>query len=177
VKKLANGMDVRYLRSALRVVSGIVLATAVFTFQLAAFAQTSPPKELAAIPPNKDTDLKFYHADGTIQMGVEALEHMTSDADLVLWVAGNQFFAMDEVVGAFQKTHPGVTVGLITLPPGLILSAIQGGGWVYNGNNRQSWTPAAAQGCGRHEQIRHLHAQRVADHGCEGQPENNNRDR
>jgi ABC-type molybdate transport system substrate-binding protein len=40
---------------------------------------------------------------------------------------------MDEVVGAFQKTHPGVTVGLITLPPGLLLSAIQGGGWVYNG--------------------------------------------
>jgi ABC-type molybdate transport system substrate-binding protein len=133
VKKPANGMDVRYLRSALRVVSGIVLATAIFALQPAAFAQTSPPMELAAIPPNKDTDLKFYRADGTIQRGAEALEHMTSDADLVLWVAGNQFFAMDEVVGAFQKTHPGVTVGLITLPPGLILSAIQGGGWVYNG--------------------------------------------
>jgi ABC-type molybdate transport system substrate-binding protein len=51
----------------------------------------------------------------------------------VLWVAGNQFFAMDEVVGAFQRTHPGVTVGLVTLPPGLILSAIQSGGWTYNG--------------------------------------------
>jgi ABC-type molybdate transport system substrate-binding protein len=58
---------------------------------------------------------------------------MTSDAGLVLWVAGNQFFAMDEVIGAFQKARPGVTVGLITLPPGLILSAIQGGGWIYNG--------------------------------------------
>jgi ABC-type molybdate transport system substrate-binding protein len=133
LKKLANGMDVRYLRSALRVVSGIVLATAIFAFQPAAFAQAKPLKELAAVPPNKDTDLKFYRADGTIQIGVEALEHMTSDADLVAWVAGNQFFAMDEVVGAFQKTHPGVTVGLITLPPGLILSAIQGGGWVYKG--------------------------------------------
>ena len=133
VKKLANGMDVRWLRWALGVVSRIVLATVIFVCQPAAFAQTSPPKGLAGIPPNKDTDLKFYLADGTIQRGAEALEHMTSDADLVLWVAGNQFFAMDEVVGAFQKTHPGVTVGLITLPPGLILSAIQGGGWVYNG--------------------------------------------
>jgi ABC-type molybdate transport system substrate-binding protein len=135
VKKLADGMDVRYLRSALKIASGIVLATAIFASPPAALAQTSPPKELAAIPPNKDSDLKFYSTDGTIQVGGEALEHMTSDADLVVWVAGNQFFAMDEVVGTFQKTHPGVTVGLITLPPGLILSAIQGGGWVYNGKD------------------------------------------
>jgi ABC-type molybdate transport system substrate-binding protein len=133
VKKPVNGTDSGYLRSVLTILSGIVLATAIFTFQSAAFAQAEPPKELAVIPPNKDTDLKFYRADATIQTGVEALEHMISDADLVLWVAGNQFFAMDEVVGAFQKTHPGMTVGLITLPPGLILSAIQNGGWTYNG--------------------------------------------
>ncbi len=116
----------------------IVLAVAILGFQSIAFAQANPPKELAAIPPNKDTDLKFYRADGTIQKGVEALDHMTSDADLVLWVAGNQFFAMDEVVGAFQKTHPGMTVGLITLPPGLILSAIQNGGWTYSGKEYRS---------------------------------------
>jgi ABC-type molybdate transport system substrate-binding protein len=40
---------------------------------------------------------------------------------------------MDDVIGAFQKAYPGVTVGLITLPPGLILAAIQAGGWTYNG--------------------------------------------
>ena len=131
--KPVAGMDARHLRAALALMFGIVLAVAMPGFQPIAFAQANPPKELAAIPPNKDTDLKFYRADGSIQKGVEALDHMTSDADLVLWVAGNQFFAMDEVVGAFQKTHPGVTVGLITLPPGLILSAIQNGGWVYNG--------------------------------------------
>ncbi len=131
--KPVAGMDARHLRAALALMFGIVLAVAMPGFQSIAFAQANPPKELAAIPPNKDTDLKFYRADGSIQKGVEALDHMTSDADLVLWVAGNQFFAMDEVVGAFQKTHPGVTVGLITLPPGLILSAIQNGGWVYNG--------------------------------------------
>src|SRR5216684_1566941 len=126
-------MVVRFWYSALGVVSGIILATAIFSFQSPAFAQARPSKELAVIPANKDNDLKFYQADGRIQRGVEALEHMTSAADLVLWVAGNQFFAMDEVIGAFQKTRPGLTVGLITLPPGLILSAIQGGGWVYNG--------------------------------------------
>ena len=52
-------------------------------------------------------------------------------AGLVLWLAGNQFFAMDDVVHAFQNEHPGVTVGVITLPPGLLLQAIKAGGWAY----------------------------------------------
>lgn len=114
-------------------VLGISLALTVFAFQCRVPAQTAPLKALAAVPPNKDTDLKFYQTDGKILRGVAALEHMTSDANLVVWVAGNQFFAMDEVIGAFQKAYPGVTVGLITLPPGLILAAIQAGGWTYNG--------------------------------------------
>ena len=126
-------MAARYLRSVLGIVTGIVLAAAISAVHSPDLAQAKPPTQLAEIPPNKDSDLKFYRSDGTIQKGAEALEHMTSDANLILWVAGNQFFAMDEVIGSFQKTHPGVTVGLITLPPGLILSAIQGGGWVYNG--------------------------------------------
>lgn len=120
-------------RWALEFVLGISLVITVLAFQPRALAQTEPPKELAVIPPDKDTDLKFYQTDGKILRGVAALEHMTSDANLVIWVAGNQFFAMDEVIGAFQKAYPGVTVGLITLPPGLILTAIQAGGWTYNG--------------------------------------------
>jgi ABC-type molybdate transport system substrate-binding protein len=126
-------MAARDLRSVIGIVSAIVLAAAISAFHSSALAQAKPPTQLATIPPNKDTDLKFYLSDGSIRNGAEALEHMSSDADLVLWIAGNQFFAMDAVIGGFQKTHPGMTVGLITLPPGLILSAIQGGGWVYNG--------------------------------------------
>ena len=112
---------------------------------------------------------------------------MTSDADLVLWVAGNQFFAMDEVVGAFQKTHPGVTVGLITLPPGLILSAIQDGGWIYNGKEYRCAPDVYAsvnlghlrqlKAAGLMSQYADLHAQRAADHGRERQSEENRRDR
>ncbi len=110
---------------------GISLAVTVLGFQSRVSAQAEPPQQLTAIPPNKDTDLKFYQADGQILNGVEALEHMTSDANLVVWVAGNQFFAMDDVIGAFQKAYPGVTVGLLTLPPGLLVSAILAGGWTY----------------------------------------------
>jgi ABC-type molybdate transport system substrate-binding protein len=133
VKKPVTGADLGCLRAAAGIVSAIVLAAAFLVLQSPAFAQAVPSGALTAIPPNKDSDLKFYRTDGTVQNGAEALEHMTSDADLVLWVAGNQFFAMDEVIGAFRKTRPGVTVGLITLPPGLLLSAIEDGGWVYNG--------------------------------------------
>src|SRR5262245_33521445 len=52
-------------------------------------------------------------------------------AGLILWLAGNQFFAMDDVI-AYQKQHPGTGVGLITLPPGLLLQAIKAGGWTYS---------------------------------------------
>jgi ABC-type molybdate transport system substrate-binding protein len=125
-----------YGRRTVGVALGLMLAIAAFAFPAfvyPALAQAQPPKALAVIPPDKDTDLKFYSAGGGVQQGVEALDHMASDAGLVLWVAGNQFFAMDDVVGAFQKAHPGVSVGLITLPPGLILAAIQAGGWIYDG--------------------------------------------
>jgi ABC-type molybdate transport system substrate-binding protein len=82
------------------------------------------------LPKGKETDVKFYSADGTAVTGREAFVRMPQ-AGLVLWVAGNQFFAMDDVIGAFRKQHPGTSVGLITLPPGLLLQAIKAGGWRY----------------------------------------------
>jgi ABC-type molybdate transport system substrate-binding protein len=126
-------MRAKHFRTAVAIVLGTILAAAIFAVRSPVLAQATPPKALVAIPANKESDLKFYSADGSIVRGAEALDHMASDAGLVLWLAGNQFFAMDEVVASFQKTHPGITVGLITLPPGLLLSAIQGGGWTYNG--------------------------------------------
>ena len=126
----------RFLRSMLGVAVGTLFATGIGTTQFLgqpAFAQSAEQKKLAVIPPNKDTDLKLYRTDGAIVKGADALGRMQTEAGLILWLAGNQFFAMDDVVSVFQKAHPGVAVGLITLPPGLILAAIQGGGWVYGG--------------------------------------------
>lgn len=99
----------------------------------AAWAQTPAPAHMAVVPKNKDNDLKLYLADGRVVQGAAAMDRMQTDAGLILWLAGNQFFAMDAVVQAFQKQHPGIAVGLITLPPGLLLDAIQGGGWVFDG--------------------------------------------
>ncbi len=116
---------------------------------VAACATSSPPSaqvaaklavapaagRFATIPANKDSDLKLYRPDGKIETGSAALAAMPRDADLVLWLAGNQFFAMDDVVHAFQAQQRGMTVGLITLPPGLLLEAIEKGGWSYQGRD------------------------------------------
>ncbi len=90
----------------------------------AAFAAPIP------IPPEHDADIRWYGAAGVRISGSEAFRRLPQ-VDLDVWLAGNQFFAMDRIVGDFQKSHPGLSVGLITLPPGLILKAIQGGGWTY----------------------------------------------
>lgn len=87
------------------------------------------------VPKNKDSDLRIFNVDGSVTNGVQALEKMVG-AKLVLWVAGNQFFAMKDVVNTFQRMNPDVgSVAVITLPPGLILNAIQRGGWTYQGKD------------------------------------------
>lgn len=87
----------------------------------------------AVIPPNKDSDLRLFHADGSMVSGPDAMARMQDDADVVLWLAGNQFFAMADVVAAFQQQAPETSVGVVTLPPGLLLAAIKAGGWSYGG--------------------------------------------
>jgi hypothetical protein len=61
---------------------------------------------------------------------------MQRDAQLVLWLAGNQFFAMDDVVQAFQalwrRTPASMWVSSHSRPD-LLLEAIEKGGWVYGG--------------------------------------------
>jgi len=50
-------------------------------------------------------------------------------ADLILFMAGNQFMAMDALVRSFQKTYPEVkNIFYETLPPGLELKQILAGG-------------------------------------------------
>jgi ABC-type molybdate transport system substrate-binding protein len=94
-----------------------------------AAAQQAPSD--AAIPPNKDEDIRLYLGGGQSAKGRDALAQMREGADLVLWLAGNQFFAMDDVIATFQRDRSAIKVGLITLPPGLLLEAIEKGGWRY----------------------------------------------
>ncbi len=88
-----------------------------------------------AIPPAMTTDLSLYLGDGQIVRGIAALERMPAEADVVLWLAGNQFLAMDQVIRTFQARWPGTRVGLLTLPSGLLLEGIKQGGLAFQGRD------------------------------------------
>jgi len=57
------------------------------------------------------------------------LEYM-NDADLVLFVAGNQFMVMEELLDAFKEENP-IRIFYETLPPGLELRQILEGGAIF----------------------------------------------
>jgi ABC-type molybdate transport system substrate-binding protein len=59
------------------------------------------------------------------------LEH-AGQADLVLFMAGNQFMAMPDLLAAFQQTHPEVQrLFCETLPPKMELQQILAGGAIF----------------------------------------------
>ena len=64
-------------------------------------------------------DYRTFHADGRIDYGKIGDSYT---AELVLYLAGNQFMVMEELIGDFQAKHPGIaTVYVETIPPGQIL--------------------------------------------------------
>lgn len=78
----------------------------------------TPFPEFPEIPSSRGDDL--HH-----------LEHM-HDADLVLFMAGNQFMVMDELLGEFRRACPEVKkIFYETLPPGLELKQILAGGALF----------------------------------------------
>jgi len=76
--------------------------------------------DLPEIPPSRGDDL-------------HNIEFMDS-ADLVLFMAGNQFMVMEDLLREFRERHPDVRrIFYETLPPGLELRQILAGGAVFRG--------------------------------------------
>jgi ABC-type molybdate transport system substrate-binding protein len=74
-----------------------------------------PQSDWPAIPPERGDDLHNLDA--------------AESADLVLFMAGNQFMAMADLIVAFRRAHPEVgPIFYETLPPGLELKQILAGG-------------------------------------------------
>ena len=92
-------------------------------------------------------------------------------ADLALFMAGNQFMAMPELIDAFQKKRPEIeNIYYETLPPGLELKQILAGGAVFGGKtieiipdvytsvNRKAMETMVAEGLVEHDAYRlYLH--------------------
>ena len=59
---------------------------------------------------------------------------IADSADLILFMAGNQFMVMKELVSAFKKEYPDIQkIFYETLPPGLELKQILSGGALFRG--------------------------------------------
>lgn len=64
-------------------------------------------------------DYRTFHTGGKIEYGKIGDSYT---ADLVLYLAGNQFMVMEDLIKDFQKKHPEIkTVYVQTIPPGQIL--------------------------------------------------------
>ena len=64
-------------------------------------------------------DYRTFHANGEVEYGSVSDSY---DSDLVMYLAGNQFMVMHELITDFQAKNPSVeTVYVETIPPGQIL--------------------------------------------------------
>lgn len=64
-------------------------------------------------------DYRTFHTNGQIEYGQISDSY---SSDLVMYLAGNQFMAMEELIQDFQKKNPDIkTVYVETIPPGQIL--------------------------------------------------------
>ncbi len=64
-------------------------------------------------------DYRTFHSDGRIDYGKIGDSYT---ADLVMYLAGNQFMVMEDLIRDFQKKNPDIeTVYVETIPPGQIL--------------------------------------------------------
>lgn len=94
----------------------------------------------ALAAPNKPTgenkDYRTFHADGRVDYGKIGDSYT---ADLVLYLAGNQFMVMEDLVRDFQKKNPGIqSVYVETIPPGQILNQIVKGGKINGQKTAQN---------------------------------------
>jgi len=93
-------------------------AKAASSYLLAAAVVLSP----AAVFATKDGqghDYRTFHSNGKIDYGKIGDSYT---ADLVMYLAGNQFMAMEELMKDFQSKNPDIkTIYVETIPPGQIL--------------------------------------------------------
>ncbi|HEC18837.1 MAG TPA: ABC transporter substrate-binding protein [Gammaproteobacteria bacterium] len=73
---------------------------------------------MAAKDAGQGHDYRTFHADGTVTYGNIGDSYT---ADLVMYLAGNQFMVMEDLMNDFQKKNPDIkTVYVETIPPGQI---------------------------------------------------------
>jgi ABC-type molybdate transport system substrate-binding protein len=100
---------------------------------ISVFAQATPPWSKGEGNPAADKGYEFQVPDID---NVADLHGNPEGAKLVLFIGGNQFFVLPELVSAFLKHHPDLQGRIFyeTLPPGILLKQIQSHNTITLGN-------------------------------------------
>lgn len=98
-----------------------------------ASAQTMPPWSKGANNPAGQTGYAFHVADVD---NVPDLHGNPADAKLVIFIGGNQFFVLPQLVAAFEEQHPDLKGHIFyeTLPPGILRKQIAANDAITLGN-------------------------------------------
>lgn len=100
---------------------------------LSLFSQSTPPWSKERNNPAADKGYVFQVPDVD---NVPDLHGNPEDARLVLFIGGNQFFVLPELVNTFEKQHPDLRGHIFyeTLPPGVLLKQMESNDTITLGN-------------------------------------------
>ncbi len=98
-----------------------------------AFSQANPPWSKGANDPATQKGYVFHVPDVD---NIPDLHGNPCDARLVIFIGGNQFFVLPQLVAAFTKQHPELAGHIYyeTLPPGILRKQIAADGAITLGN-------------------------------------------
>jgi ABC-type molybdate transport system substrate-binding protein len=98
-----------------------------------ALAQSSPPWSGGANDPARAHGYVFHVADVD---NVPDLHGNPCDAKLVIFIGGNQFFVLPQLITAFEAQHPALSGRIFyeTLPPGILRKQMAAGNTLTLGN-------------------------------------------
>lgn len=102
-------------------------------FATSLFSQTAPPWSKGKNNPAQDKGYEFQVQDID---NIPDLHGNPEGAKLVLFIGGNQFFVLPELVGAFLKQHPDLQGHIFyeTLPPGILRKQMENNDTITLGN-------------------------------------------
>lgn len=100
-------------------------------------SEVFPPWQHGANAPATNKGLEFTVPEVNV---LADFHGNLNDPKLVIFVAGNYYFAMAPLVAAFEKEHPQYKGRIFyeTLPPGILLKQMHAGGTITAGN--MTWT-------------------------------------
>src|SRR5579864_3258081 len=118
---------------AMAILRHAILAFLITGCAVASSAQTMPPWSKGANNPAAQIGYAFHVADVD---NVPDLHGNPADAQFVLFIGGNQFFVLPQLIAAFEEENPTLKGYIFyeTLPPGILRKQIAAGNTLTLGN-------------------------------------------